>query len=174
MTTSIPNIPAEVTALTGHKQYWEKTGFEIHMSYVHNTCAAVHNGNPLYWDSEVAREITGGHIAPPTMLSVWFCPHYWSPGIEGEGTPLQLHFDMKERLGLPEAIIAGNELVFGEPVRMGDELTTHQVLRSISEAKTTQLGVGRFWVIDVVYENQHGAHVGTDTYTCLGYQGVAS
>ena len=28
----------------------------------------------------VADELTGGPIAPPTMLSVWFRPHHWAPG----------------------------------------------------------------------------------------------
>ena len=44
-----------------------------------------------------------------------------------------------------------NTIEFHEPVRMGDVLRTHQVLRSVSDEKTTKLGTGRFWVIDVVY-----------------------
>ena len=37
------------------------------------------------------------------------------------------------------------------------------MLRSVSDPKTTKLGTGRFWVIDVVYENQKGESVGTET-----------
>ena len=166
----IPEIPQAVLDLIDKKQYEEESTFEIHMSYVHNTCAAVQNGNPLFWDKAVAEEITGGQIAPPTMLSVWFRPHYWTPGAEGEVKALQSHFDLKELLDLPEAIIAGNEMVFGEPVRMGDTLTTYQVVRSISDVKTTRVGTGRFWNIDVVSVNQHGDMVGTDTYSCFGYR----
>ena len=81
--------------LIGEKQYEQESDFEIHMAYVNNTCAAVQNGNPLYWDQNAAQQITGGQIAPPTMMSVWFRPHYWSPGFEEERTGLQLHFDMK-------------------------------------------------------------------------------
>jgi acyl dehydratase len=167
---TIPEIPAEVLALIGKKQYVEETEFEIHMSHVQNTCAAVQNGNPLFWDKAVADEITGGQIAPPTMLSVWFRPHYWAPGATGERTALMTHFDLKRLLNLPEAIIAGNEMVFGVPVRMGDKLTTYQVIRSISDIKTTKVGTGRFWTIDVESVNQHGEHVGTDTYSCFGYR----
>ena len=35
-------------------------------------------------------------------------------------------------------------------------ITSSQVLRSVSDPKTTKLGTGRFWVIDVAYRNQRG------------------
>jgi acyl dehydratase len=162
-------IPAEVQALIGVPQYEEQTEFDIEMGYVHNTCAAVENGNPLFWDKEVAAEITGGQITPPTMLSVWFRPHYWAPGAGVDRKALQAHFDLKEKLNLPEAVVASNETIFGEPVRIGDTLTVRQTIKSISDIKKTKVGEGRFWVIEVETTNQYGAHVGTDIYTCLGY-----
>ena len=63
-----------------------------------------------------------------------------------------------------------NTITFYDPVRPGDLLTTHQVLTSISEEKTTKLGTGRFWVIEVVYNNQDGALVGIESYTGFGYK----
>ena len=39
-----------------------------------------------------------------------------------------------------------------------------------SPLKTTKLGTGRFWEIDVVYTNQNGEHVGTESYTGFGYK----
>ena len=104
------------------------------------------------------------------MLSVWFRRHRWAPGRTGETLPLQVHFDLKERFGLPEAVITDNTIVFHEPVRIGDVLRTHQVLRSVSEPKTTKLGPGRFWVIDVETYNQHDELVGIDIYTGFGYR----
>ena len=47
-----------------------------------------------------------------------------------------------------------NTIVFHEPVRPGDRLRTRQILRSVSGPKTTKLGTGRFWVIEVEYLNQ--------------------
>ena len=91
-------------------------------------------------------------------------------GCGGRAKALQSHFDLKALLQLPEAIISGNEMVFGEPVRPGDILTTQQILRSISEVKTTRVGRGRFWVIDVECYNQDGGFVGSDIYSCLGYR----
>ncbi|MBT4518912.1 MAG: hypothetical protein HOC23_02810 [Halieaceae bacterium] len=170
MPLQIPEIPPEATALIGKPQYEEETEFPIEMSYVWNTCAAVQNANPLYWDPKVAEEITHGQITPPTMLSVWFRPHHWSPGVVGDKKPMRAHFDIKEILGLPEAIVASNETIFGEPVRLGDTLFTHQVIKSISEVKTTKLGTGRFWVVDVETVNERREHVGSDIYSFFGYK----
>ncbi len=50
--------------------------------------------------------------------------------------------------------MSDNTIVFHEPVRPGDRLVTGQILRSVSDEKTTKLGTGRFWVIDVEYHNQ--------------------
>ncbi|NIB38930.1 MaoC family dehydratase [Pseudomaricurvus alkylphenolicus] len=162
-------IPEAVKALIGKPLHHEDSEIVVESGYIYNTCAAVQNGNPLFWDEAVSNSISGGKIAPPTMLSTWFRPHHWRPGSEEECTPLQAHFDLKRWLQLPEAIISDNELRFGEPVRLGDRLHSYQVIRSISDIKQTKLGRGRFWVIDVVYENQDGEYVGTDSYTALGY-----
>jgi acyl dehydratase len=163
-------IPDEVAKLIDEVQYEEAGEFPVERGYIWTTCSSVENGNPLFWDDEVAAAVTDGPIAPPTMLSVWFRPHRWRPGRTAEAVPLQVHFDMKEQLGLPEAIISENTIVFHEPVRIGDVITSCQRLRSISDEKTTKLGTGRFWVIDVEYRNQHGDVVGVASYTAFGYR----
>ena len=167
-------LPEDVAALVGRVQYEEAGEFPVERGYVWSSCASVENGNPLFWDEEVASEVTGGPVAPPTMLSVWFRPHHWAPGREGERQPLQVHFDLKERFGLPEAVISDNTITFHEPVRPGDVVSSRQVLRSVSEEKTTRLGTGRFWVIDVEYRNQDGELVGVESYTGFGYRRAAS
>jgi hypothetical protein len=163
-------LPEEVRSWIGRERYVQEGEFDVERGYVFNTCASVENGNPLFWDEKVADELTGGWIAPPTMISVWFRPHYWAPGRTEQAQPLQVHFDLKEALGLPEAVMTDNTIVFREPVRPGDRLRTWQVLRSVSEPKRTKLGLGRFWVIDVEYVNQRGESVGTETYTGFGYR----
>jgi acyl dehydratase len=167
MSTTVPDAVME---LIDQVQYEEAGEFPVERGYVWTTCSSVENGNPLFWDDDVAAEITDGPIAPPTMLSVWFRPHRWKPGRTTEAVPLQVHFDMKERLDLPEAIISENTIVFHEPVRVGDVITSCQRLRSISDEKTTKLGTGRFWVIDVEYRNQRGDLVGVESYTAFGYR----
>jgi acyl dehydratase len=163
-------LPEDVAALIGRVQYEEQGEFPVERGYIWTSCASVENGNPLFWDDDVAEEVTGGPIAPPTMLSVWFRPHHWAPGRTQQALPLQVHFDLKERLDLPEAVMTDNTIVFHEPVRPGDRLSTRQVLRSVSEEKTTKLGTGRFWVIDVEYRNQRDELVGVESYTGFGYR----
>jgi hypothetical protein len=138
--------------------------------WIEKICSSVENGNPLFWEDDVAQEVTGGPIAPPTMLSVWFRPHHWAPGRDKEVLPLQVHFDLKEAFGLPEAVMTDNTIIFHEPVRPGDRLKTRQILRSVSEPKTTKLGSGRFWVIDVEYLNERDELVGVESYTGFGYK----
>jgi hypothetical protein len=40
----------------------------------------------------------------------------------------------------------------------------------VSEPKTTKLGTGRVWVIEVEYRNQDDALVGIESYTGFGYR----
>lgn len=164
------DVLARVQAMVGVPLYEETGDFPVERGYIWTTCSSVENGNPLYWDDAVAHTITNGPIAPPTMLSVWFRPHHWAPGHQSERLPLQVHFDLKELLGLPEAVMTDNTIVFHAPVRIGDVLHTRQILRSVSEERTTKLGVGRFWVIDVEYANQRGELVGVESYTGFGYR----
>jgi acyl dehydratase len=166
-------IPPDVQSWIGKLRYEEETEFDVERGYIWTTCASVENGNPIFWDDDVARELTGGPIAPPTMLSVWFRPHFWAPGRTRVLQPLQVHFDLKERLGLPEAVMTDNEIVFEEPVRPGDRLRTSQILHSISPLKTTKLGTGRFWEIEVRYTNQRDQVVGKEFYTGFGYRRAA-
>jgi acyl dehydratase len=167
---SASTVPADVEALIGTTQYEEAGEFPVERGYIWTSCSSVENGNPLFWDDDVARAITDGPIAPPTMLSVWFRPHNWSPGRTEPAVPLQVHFDLKARFDLPEAVMTDNTIVFYEPVRPGDVLKTRQVLQSVSEPKTTKLGTGRFWVIDVEYLNQRDELVGVESYTGFGYK----
>jgi acyl dehydratase len=166
----LEDVPDDVTALIGEVQYEVVGEFPVERGYIWTTCSSVENGNSLFWDDAVAAELTGGPIAPPTMLSVWFRPHSWAPGRTEVALPLQVHFDLKERFGLPEAVMSDNTIVFHEPVRPGDVITSHQVLRSVTAPKTTKLGTGRFWVIDVEYHNQKGELVGVESYTGFGYR----
>ncbi len=162
-------IPPEVESWIGQPRYEESGEFDVERGYMLTSLASVENGNPLFWDETVAAELSGGWIAPPTTLSLWFRPHAFAPGRKAAKQPLQVHFDLKQVLGLPEAVMTDNEIVFYEPVRPGDRLTTRQILREVSEPKTTRLGTGRFWVIEVEYVNQRGALVGRESYTGFGY-----
>jgi uncharacterized protein len=162
--------PADVAELCDAVQYEERSEIPVERGYIWTWCSSIENGNPLFWDDKAAAAITDGPIAPPCMVSVWFRPHHWAPGRSAPLLPLQVHFDLKDRFGLPEAVMTDNSIIFYEPVRVGDLLRTHQVLRSVSRLKSTKLGTGRFWVIDVVYRSQSEELVAVESYTGFGYE----
>lgn len=138
--------------------------------YILHWLEATENANPLYWDAGVADDLTGGWIAPPSMLSVWMRPLQFVPGREVPRMPLSLHFALKSAFGLPEGIVKATEMEFGVPVRPGDRITTTQRVRDIGEERTTKLGTGREWTIDVTYEAQNGDVAGIETYVMFSYR----
>ena len=138
--------------------------------YIRPWLEATENANPLYWDPAVAEEITGGPIAPPSMLSVWMRPLNWRPNRGQPRMPLQLHFELKKAFDLPEGVVAENEMTFHAPLRPGDRVTVTESVREIGEERTTKLGTGRKWTIDVTYANQRGELVGVETYRMFGYR----
>lgn len=136
-----------------------------------NFCAAVGDGNPLYWDHAIARHHTGAVIAPPAMLPSWAVEHDWYPGKQGPGLrTLELHFMMKEALDLPHGIVTEVGLEFHEPVRAGDSVRAEQILREVGPERMTRLGPGRNWIIDVVYSRQDGELLGVQTLKFLSYR----
>lgn len=143
---------------------------ECERGHILHWLEATENANPLYWDETVAEELTGGWIAPPTMLSVWMRPLRWKPDQPDDAIrPLELHFQLKDAFGLPEGIVTGNEIEFGVPVRPGDRLRTAQRVREIGDIKSNRLGTGRPWTIDVTYRNERGEVAGVETYQMFAY-----
>src|SRR3990172_272041 len=109
-----PDLPAEVQSWIGQKRYEQVGEFDVERGYIYTSCSSVQNGNPIFWDDESAAEITGGPIAPPSMISVWFRPHHWAPH-RTEQALFQQHFDLKKSFDLPEAVLSDNTVTFGEP-----------------------------------------------------------
>ena len=168
------DLPEVVKSWIGERRHEEEGEFDVERGFVLTACSSVENGNPLYWDETVASEVTGGWLAPPTMISVWCRPHFWTPYRTEEGLALRTHFDLKEALDCPEAIMSADELIFYEPVRMGERVRQYQILRSVSAPKTTRLGTGRFWNIEVHYENSRGELLVREDIAGFGYKRSAS
>ena len=145
---------------------------EVSRTEVRNLCAAVENANPLYWDPAAARELVGTEIAPPSMLSAWGRPGPWSPGTRQQVRPLQLHFDLKQLFDFPTALVSGFAAVFHAPARIGERVRSVQILRSLSAEKTTRLGCGRFWTVEVEYRREDGEFLGSERFECFAYRAL--
>jgi acyl dehydratase len=137
--------------------------------YILHWVESTENANPLYWDEAVARELTDGWIAPPSMLSVWMRPLMFKPDAGEQIRPLEMHFRLKDAFELPEGIVTANEIVFGVPVRPGDVISTKQTVTEIGDVRTNRLGTGRPWTIYVTYTNQRDQVVAVESYRMFCY-----
>ena len=63
-------IPEVVQSWIGKRRHEEVGEFDVERGFVLTGCSSVENGNPLYWSEGTANDITGGWIAPPTMISL--------------------------------------------------------------------------------------------------------
>ncbi|MDR3509012.1 MAG: MaoC family dehydratase N-terminal domain-containing protein [Caulobacteraceae bacterium] len=136
-----------------------------------NFCVAVQDANPLYWNYAAALGRTEAVIAPPAMLPSWGIPHDWSPGAEGPPLrTLELHFMVKDALGLPNGLVTEVEFELHDPIRAGDSVRVEQILKEVSPPRQTRLGHGRNWTIDVVYRKPGDILAGVQTLRFLGYR----
>jgi uncharacterized protein len=138
-------------------------------AFIINWVEATQNANPLFWDDDVAAEVTDGPVAPPSMLSVWMRPLTFKPEGGSPIRPLEMHFRLKDAFDLPEGIVTGNEIVFYEPVRPGDVISTSQRVMEIGEVRSNRLGTGRPWTVDVTYTNQRDEVVAVESYRMFCY-----
>lgn len=135
-------------------------------------CIAVEDANPLYWDEAKALEHTGSTIAPPAMLAAWGVQHEWSPNAGAPALrPLELHFMLKNELGLKHGIVTGVEFEFHEPLHAGERVRVEQSLKSVGHERESRLGSGRDWVIDVSYFRSDGRLAGVQTLGFFAYRG---
>ena len=106
---------------------------------------------------------------PSVLLPVWT-----RPATDDGGVPLALHFDLKARFELPDAVMTGCATLHLAPVAAGDVLTSTQRLRSVGPARRSRLGTGRDWAIDVEHRNQRSELVGVESWTAFAYRAVGS
>ena len=131
---------ADIDGLIGVEQYEEEGEFPVEQGYVWTTLLLGRERQPPVLGRRGGRRGDRRPDRPAHHgLGVVPAPPL-GPGPDHQGLPLQVHFDLKEGLGLPEAVMSDNTIVFHEPVRPGDRLTTRQILRSVSDEKTTKLG----------------------------------
>ena len=164
------DLPAEVAAWLGQVVVVVDEGsLAIERGVIENFCVAVEDANPLYWDEGQATTIADGLVAPPALLSSWTRSHRWTPAGAPPLRPLELHFLLKEKLGLPRAVVIGSETCYHAPARIGDRVRAEQVLDAVGAWRDSRLGRGRRWAISVHYRNQYGALLGSEQLRFFAY-----
>ena len=80
--------PTTVTALIGVPQYEEAGEFPVERGYIWTVAARSRTATRSSGTTRSPHELTGGPIAPPTMISLWFRPHHWAPGRTEQKLPV--------------------------------------------------------------------------------------
>ena len=144
----------------------------------------VEDSNPLYEDTEYARDSRhAGIIAPPMALITWTMDRPGRSGVNPEapdvGQPERGPWP--PRSGPPTAaarfdppgatatVATISEQAYGKPLRPGDRVSASTELVNCSGLKQTRLGPGYFTTVLNNYYNQDGELVGTNLFTLLRY-----
>lgn len=138
---------------------------------IRHWCETVEDGNPLYLNEAYARARGfRGLVAQPGMLvSTLTVPFRWPWPPEGYRPERNIHFELKELLGLPVGILRDYEVEYFDYLQVGDRLSTSGRLVSISPWRKTALGEGHFWSTETNYYNQRGQRIARAVTSLFAY-----
>ena len=167
-------IPQDVRDWIGRVAVVSEAVATVERGAIEAFASAVEDANPLYWDDAAAQAITGGVVVPPAMLSAWTRPNRWSPAGKPMLRPLELHFRVKDQLGLPNAIVTEASTEYRAPARPGDRIHTEQMLDFVGPLVENRLGRGRNWSISIYYRRADNALLAVETLGFFGYEPKAT
>ena len=164
------DLPLDIAAMVGKVAMVMAPAVTADCAQMTAFLSSVEDGNPLFWDDGVADELAGETIAPPAMLSTFMRPGRWLPDGQTPLRAMELHYQLKERLGLELAIVGDSEVAMFDPVRPGDRVVTEIVLDEIGPEITNRLGTGRKWTLLLRYlRESDDALLGTEDIRFFSY-----
>ncbi len=143
---------------------------EVNLPMIRHWVDALDDRNPVYLDGAIAATTRfGGVVAPPAMLQTWTMGRPRIEGIaERGGAAGEIAADSPIALlaagGFPGTLATNSELEFERYLRLGDHLHSATALESISERKTTGLGLGYFVTWVTTYTDGRGEIVGRQRF----------
>ena len=157
----------------------------VERGFIDHWLEATRDANPVYWNDDIADEVSGGIVAPAPMALTFGMSYRWTPKRPDEvwdmhkveppeiktpvRMPAEAHFALKEFTGLKEGIVGGIESEFHAPLHLGDRLRVISRVTEIGEERTNRLGTGRPWTVEIEYRNQRDELVGIDRYKYFCY-----
>ena len=167
-------LPREVQELIGKETQPVPAAVAVERALIDHWVEVMEDSNPVYSDADEAKK--NGYediVAPPGMLLVWGQPFYWNPrrgevDREKEGVAL-LHFKLKKLMRRPVGIVGQTEIEYYKPLMLGDRVYIRERIVDVSPEKTTRVGTGNFWTIEVIYSNQKGEDIGLQRLHMFGY-----
>ncbi|MGA4947360.1 bifunctional MaoC family dehydratase N-terminal/OB-fold nucleic acid binding domain-containing protein [Streptomyces lydicamycinicus] len=129
---------------------------------IRHWCEAVGDTNPAYQGPDA--------VAPPTMLQAWTMG-----GLSGHADRSGAYDELSGLLdsaGYTSIVATDCEQEYLRPLRPGDRITFDSVIESVSECKTTKLGVGHF-ITTRMDIRADGEPAGTHRFRVLKYAPAA-
>ncbi|MER6843125.1 bifunctional MaoC family dehydratase N-terminal/OB-fold nucleic acid binding domain-containing protein [Streptomyces platensis] len=129
---------------------------------IRHWCEAVGDTNPAYRGPDA--------VAPPTMLQAWTMG-----GLSGHADRSGAYDELSGLLdgaGYTSIVATDCEQEYLRPLRPGDRITFDSVIESVSECKTTKLGVGHF-ITTRMDIRADGERAGTHRFRVLKYAPAA-
>jgi hypothetical protein len=126
----------------------------VNVPMIRHWAAAFEDANPVYTDPEAAAAGRfGGIVAPPLMLQTWIMATPVITGIAERGgapTPSSRSgvLSVLDEAGFRGTLACNSEFEIERYLRPGEEVSSSNVLMSVSDLKQTRLGPGYFvtWV----------------------------
>lgn len=152
---------------------------EVSLSDIRHWCEVMQDPNPLYADTEYARNSEyGGPIAPPAMVQTWSLEtmktaldHFVHDKLEFPDDPHNQLNEIIARYGYSGVMATQQEQIFLEPLRPGDTLYTSITVVHLSEYDHfTRQGVGRYYTIQYSFSNQDKKEICRETFRVLMYK----
>jgi len=144
---------------------------EVNAAMIRHWCVALGDTNPVYTDAvAAAASVHGGIVAPPTMLQAWVMAPGPGPRPTTGGNAQDELMNLLDEAGFTSVVATNCEQEYVRYVRPGDQLTSRRSIESVSEEKTTGLGVGHFVTTRQSYYDAAGELVGTMDFRILKYR----
>ena len=168
MSDQLPDLDAYLGGDTGPYRGWDA----VNAPMIRHWCEAMGDDNPIYTDpAAAAEEGFDSVVAPPAMLQAWTMYGY-----RGERAPGSDDADPRavlpvlEEAGYPAVVAVNCEQEYQQYLQEGDEIYHRSTIESISDEKTTALGVGFFVTQLCTFYNQRDEVVGTMRFRVFKYR----
>lgn len=168
MSSELPDLESYLGGDTGPYRGWDP----VNAPMIRHWCEAMGDNNPIYSDPGVAREQGFDEVvAPPAMLQAWNMVGYGgepAPGSD-DADPMAV-LPVLEAAGYPAVVAVNCEQEYMQYLQAGDEIYHRSTIESISDEKTTALGMGFFVTQLCTYFNQRDEVVGTMRFRVFKYR----
>jgi len=144
----------------------------VNEAMIRHWCEAMGDRNPIYTDAAAAKAtVHGGLVAPPTMMQAWVLRglEMADPTIERGDKQIELH-KLPTDNGYPSVVATNCEQGYTRYLKPGDRVSTTTMIESVSEQKSTGLGIGYFINTRDIFRDQSGNEVGWMTFRVLKFK----